>query len=366
MAGDVLFIINGLGMGNSTRCHAIIEHLMEQGCRVHVLTSGNGLTYFSGVKDLASLTPMESFFYSGTKGGVSGWRTLASLHSLFGRAIAKRRALEEFLQRTPVDVAVTDSEYMTSPLRRRGIPVVGLNNADVVVSEYLKCRLPPSRIRSQFWFVEYTDYLFHRMFCDLVISPAAAAIPPRHPRIRRVGLIVRRAVLAALPPKPPPFVAPGAIRKMVFLLSGSVFASSISFGKGDFPFHIDVIGRDGESVGNVTYRGRLMDNISYLREADAIVINGGFSAVSEALALGKPTFVIPVPGHAEQYINARVLAEMGYGYAVTEEEVIGRLRRVCEVNRWEGLNVRVPVFSIDGAREAADVIQEVLAKRRAQ
>ena len=366
MGGDCLFIINGLGMGNSTRCHAIIEHLVERGVRVHVLTSGNGLIYFSGVKELASLTPMESFFYSGKNGGVSGWRTFASLHALVGRAAAKRRQLEALLKTIHVDVAVTDSEYMTSPLRRRHIPVVGLNNADVVVSEYLKCGNPPRGRRSHFWFVEYTDYLFHRMFCDLVISPSAGAVPPRHPRIRRVGLIVRRAVLAALPPEPPPFVAPKDIRKMVFLLSGSVFASSISFGKGDFPFHIDVIGRDGETVGEVTYRGRLMDNIRYLQEADALVINGGFSAVSEAMALGKPTFVIPVPGHAEQYVNARMLADMGYGYVVREDEVVGKVRQLCRGSQWEGLSGRKPVLSVNGAREASDVIHDVITRRRAK
>src|SRR5438132_14328408 len=76
------FVINGLGMGNSTRCHAVIEHLAEAGCRIHVLTSGNGLAYFKDKDCVESLTPMESFFYSGKRGGISGWSTLKSLKSL--------------------------------------------------------------------------------------------------------------------------------------------------------------------------------------------------------------------------------------------------------------------------------------------
>lgn len=362
--GDCLFIINGLGMGNSTRCHAIMEYLMERGIRIHVLTSGNGLIYFSGVKGIASLTPMESFFYSGKNGGVSGWRTFASIHALYGKSTDKRRQLDELLQRLHVDIAVTDSEYITSPLRRRKIPIIGLNNADVVVSEYLKCSNPPRNIRSHFWFVEYTDYLFHRFFCDWVISPAAAPGMARHPRIRRVGLIVRRAVLEALPAVPPPPVLPASIKSMVFLLSGSIFASKVAFGDGIFPFAVDVIGRDGTNVGSVTYRGRLMDNIAFLQKADAIVVNGGFSAVSEAMALGKPTFVIPVPGHAEQFLNAQVLANMGYGYVVREDEVIDKIKQLCQVNRWEGMQNRSPITGIHGAREAADIIVEVMGKRR--
>lgn len=364
MVGDCLFIINGLGMGNSTRCHAIMEHLMDQGIRIHILTSGNGLMYFAGIKGIASLTPMESFFYSGKNGGVSGWRTFASIHALYGRATSKKRQLEAFLKKHHIDVAVIDSEYIISPLRRRKIPVIGLNNADVVVSEYLKLARPPREIRSHFWLVEFTDYLFHRFFCDWVISPSAVSGTPRHPRIRRVGLIVRRAILNEVPAGPAVPVPPSEMKAMVFLLSGSVFASTISLGEGKFPFPVNVIGRDGESVGDVTYRGRLMDNIAYLKEADALVINGGFSAVSEALALGKISFVIPVPGHAEQYINARVLADVGRGYVVREDEVVAKIKQLCRVNRWDGLKQKQPIMGVQGAREAADIVMEVMRDRR--
>jgi uncharacterized protein (TIGR00661 family) len=363
MTGDVLFIINGLGMGNSTRCHAIMEHLMDQGIRIHVLTSGNGLMYFSGVKGIASLTPMESFFYSGKNGGVSGWRTFASVHALYGRATVKKRQLEAFLQKHHVDVAVVDSEYITSPLRRRKIPIIGLNNADVVVSEYLKLKNPPLEIRSHFWLVEFTDYLFHRFFCNWVISPSAVPGEIRHSRIRRVGLIVRRSILNVLPAESPVPVRPAEMKSMVFLLSGSVHASQIEMGDGKFAFPVDVIGREGENIGDVTYRGRMMDNIAYLQKADAMVINGGFSAVSEAMALGKTTFVIPVPGHAEQHINARILADMGYGYVVKEDEVVAKLKELCRSNHWEGLKPRQPILGVQGAREAADLISEVVRNR---
>ncbi|MGD0253893.1 MAG: hypothetical protein ABSC01_14500, partial [Verrucomicrobiota bacterium] len=79
MANSCLFVINGLGLGNSTRCHAVIERLAATGCRVHVLTSGNGLAYFEGKSCIESLHSMASFYYSGTNGGISGWATLKSV-----------------------------------------------------------------------------------------------------------------------------------------------------------------------------------------------------------------------------------------------------------------------------------------------
>ena len=42
----ILFLINGLGLGNSTRCLAVIEKLIEKNCEVSVITSGNGEWFF--------------------------------------------------------------------------------------------------------------------------------------------------------------------------------------------------------------------------------------------------------------------------------------------------------------------------------
>jgi UDP:flavonoid glycosyltransferase YjiC (YdhE family) len=93
------------------------------------------------------------------------------------------------------------------------------------------------------------------------------------------------------------------------------------------------------------------------------VINGGFSAVSEAIALGKPTFVIPVPGHAEQFVNARMVADLGLGFVTDEHSVMAKITALYRSGGWAGLTPSSPVTGFDGAREAADVISEFLRKK---
>ena len=185
----------------------------------------------------------------------------------------KHRQLEEVLHRFRPDVVVTDSEYTLFPVRHRGIPIIALNNSDAVVSEYLDGRPTPRLIRSQFWIIEFADYLFHRALCDLVISPAAKPIPPRHRKVRRVGLILRRAVRSRLPEQSPVPVLrpPSASRRVVFMLSGSIFASHLSLDRTDLPADIDVVGRDGLSQGRVRYHGKIMDNTPFLLGADVLV-----------------------------------------------------------------------------------------------
>ena len=358
-----LFVINGLGLGNSTRCHAVIENLAAAGCRVHVLTSGNGLAYFEGRSGIASLHPMASFYYSGTNGGVSGWATLKSVGRLAKLARAKRESLAQLLDAVKPDVAVIDSEYAISPLRRRRIPIVAINNSEVVVTEFLKRRCLARGARSHFWFVEFSDYLFHRRYCNLVLSPFPLRTPTRHPKFRRVGLIVRRAVreLAAAPALN---LSPQQLRTVVFMLSGSVHATQVNFDGRQFPFAVEVVGRAGESRGNVTFHGRQMDNTALLARADALVINGGYSALSEAFAFRKPTFVLPVPGHAEQFVNASLAADLGLGFRVTEGDVLDRLLEMHRQNSWTGRRPMPPAFEINGDVEAAEAILACVAERR--
>ena len=53
-----------------------------------------------------------------------------------------------------------------------------------------------------------------------------------------------------------------------------------------------------------------------------MVVNGGFSAVSEAFFMRKPVVVVPVPNHAEQWVNARTIKELKVGEVATEKNFI--------------------------------------------
>jgi UDP-N-acetylglucosamine:LPS N-acetylglucosamine transferase len=300
---------------------------------------------------------MDSFFYSGKNGGVSGWSTFKSLRALAKIAKAKKSRLSKLLDEIKPDVAVLDSEYSIGPLRKRRIPIVALNTSETVVTQYLRQSKPPRGVRSHFWFVEFSDYLFHRNFCDMVLSPFPTRRPTRHRKFKRVGLIIRKAILNRLPPATPvAFASPRDLRYVVFMLSGSIYASKIDFEHRDLPFKVDVVGREGKSCRNVNFLGRQMDNTELLAKADALVINGGYSAVSEAFALRKPVFVVPVPGHAEQFVNASLVHEMGLGYLATEEDVLDQFLAAHTANEWKGLKPLPPAFEIDGAREAAAAI----------
>ncbi len=355
----ILFAINGLGMGNSTRCHVVIQRLAAE-AEVHVITSGNGLFFLKDRPEIASLSTTPPLAYAFSGDGVNAFGTLASVRKMRGALREKKERLETLLDQLNPDLVVTDSEYVISPVLRRRIPLAGINNSDVVVSQFFRHKNLPPSIRSHFWMIEYSDYLLHRCKWKRAVSPSPFADAPRSEVFKRIGLIVRdgaKATAQERAGKSGPL--PQEIDRIVVMLSGSTFASQISELQ-TLPWKVDVIGREGASSGNVTYHGKIRESLEFVRNAGALVINGGFSSVSEAIAMMRPVYVIPVPNHAEQLINALMVKEVGAGDVESTDTIIQRLKDAYRLNRWDGIKEeRMPV-NFNGGDEAAELLLGML------
>src|SRR5437899_1783214 len=78
-AARILFLVNGLGLGNSTRCHAVMQRLLKQGAEIQIVTSENGLWYFESVPGISHLHKVESLYYGVKDGRISIARTVAAV-----------------------------------------------------------------------------------------------------------------------------------------------------------------------------------------------------------------------------------------------------------------------------------------------
>jgi UDP:flavonoid glycosyltransferase YjiC (YdhE family) len=356
----ILFLVNGLGLGNSTRCHAVIQRLLEQGAEIQVVTSGNGLWYFRSVPGIARLHEVESLYYGVKDGRISIARTLTAVTDFV--AILRRNAetIAAVLSNWHPDVAVTDSVYTSRPFKRAAIPLVALNNADVVHKSYRRFADRPRSIRPQFWCVEEPDYLFHRLVPDLVISPTLdPTLPEVQGNVRRVGPIVRQGFS--------PLAARSPVACVLVMLSGSRFGSPVAFDRTDWPFEIDVVGRPAPSNwdvgGRIRFHGKLLDNKALVEKADMVVVNGGFSAVSESFSMRKPLVVIPVPNHAEQWVNARTIEHLSVGMGAQEPELENALSVATQqVERFHEGYRRIGEMP-DGAAQAARLIISVATSK---
>ena len=48
----ILFLVNGLGLGNSIRIYSIIQRLKKQNAELYVVTSGNGKWFYNGLNEI--------------------------------------------------------------------------------------------------------------------------------------------------------------------------------------------------------------------------------------------------------------------------------------------------------------------------
>ena len=349
----VLFIANGLGLGNSTRCHAVMQHLHDAGVEIHLITSGNGLWYFQDKEEVSSVIEAKSLYYSKKNGKLSIAGTVASLPAFYAILKHNSRVIRQVLEEHRPDIVISDSEYSFSQIKKMNIPLVSLNNADVVVSYYRQSKERPSSVFFHFHVVEHSDFLYNKYMPDLVISPSLDnAIPQFGKPFFRVGPIVRKGY------EPTSGNTPG--ERATIMLSGSTFGSQVSMTRDSYPVHVDVIGRpppeNWAPRDDVIFHGKIRDTQPFLQVSDLVVVNGGFSAVSEAFYLRRPMVVVPVSRHAEQWVNAQVIEDLGVGMIAGEHEIEEKmLEALGRLDQFRRGYDRIGVIP-DGARQAADIL----------
>jgi len=319
----ILFLVNGLGLGNSTRCHAVISWLEADQYIVDVGTSGNGLAYFSSVMKTGQVFPLRPLTYGQKKGRISFLKTIALLPLLLLNLLRNQISVHRALRLNTYDLVVIDSEYSVFlPRWLMRCPLVAINNSDIIVRQFRGEGVP-----GNLWFqflVERMDFLFHRAVPDYVLSPSLSG-EPDNAKFKHLPPFVRRE----LSPKP----ADHPPRKVLVMMSGSNFRPQFDFLREFTQFknlEFDVLGVEGEPYGNLKFHGKIYQNVEFLNAADLVVINAGFSAVSEAVCLRKPCLVIPLPNHAEQFVNAQTVEAKGLGIAANEEEVPEKFRQLLK------------------------------------
>ena len=84
---------------------------------------------------------------------------------------------------------------------------------------------------------------------------------------------------------------------------------------------------EDKNLGNVILKNfNEKEFLQDLNSCKAVITNGGFMLISEALYLKKPILSIPVKKHFEQTLNAIYLERLGYGMfgKETSKEIINK------------------------------------------
>lgn len=300
---NILYGVVGEGMGHATRSSVVIEHLLARGHQVRVLASSRAYTYLSQrFPDVDRIHGLHIVYEDNV---VQRRETVLSNLSEVGSNLSTNvsRYFELIGDFEPQAVISDFDSFAWMFARNHGLPIISVDNMQII-NRCLHDPLPPGH---------ETDFQMTKALvksklpgCDHYFITTFFYPPVRKRRTTLVPPVLRSAILEA------------EQRDGEHVL---VYQTSPTF-QGLIPalqamrshrFKVYGLNRD-EDLGNVTlHRFSEEGFIDDLASCRAVVANGGFTLLSEAVYLHKPVLSIPVGRQFEQVLNGWYVYRQGFG-----------------------------------------------------
>jgi len=301
----ILYGVTGCGLGHTMRARALAEHLRSRGHVLRIAASGRAVGILRQHDlDVVAIDGMTMRFADGEARRA---RSSFELLRRAPRAIRRNASVgwNDVLDFDP-DMLITDFDSFTPAvgaiLRR---PVISVDHQHVLD------RFSHPRAVKQ-WVSAFglarALVTAKTPRCDRYIVTSFFFPEPRFSPTSLVGPIVRPEIARARAS------ASTAEHVVVYqTTNGDPRLLPALHAVRDVPFVVYGLGRE-ERVANVELRA--FDEARFIRDlasARAVISNGGYTTLSEAITLRKPVLSVPVRHQPEQELNAAWLELLGFG-----------------------------------------------------
>lgn len=300
----ILYGLPSEGMGHATRSTVIISHLLKHH-DVRIATSDRACAFMKE-RFPGRVYEIKGFHLAYKNGRVSKYGTASMLLKNGPKDLIAN--LHKYLQvhkEFRPDLAISDFDSFTVFFAKLNkIPLLSLDNIQVV--DRCKLDFPIPRAERQSYQlarniikakVPNADYyLITSFFKARTMKKNTSLIPP----------ILREKILKT--------TSKAGEHVLVYQTSSSQDdLIPVLHQIPKIPFVVYGFNKS-EIRGNVTLKKFSEDGfIEDLASAKAVISNGGFSLLSEAVYLRKPVCSVPIKGQFEQYVNAAYIERCGYG-----------------------------------------------------
>ncbi len=352
----ILYGVVGEGMGHAMRSRVVIDHLTGAH-DVQVVVSGRAHDYLKaresdrlGVNKIWGLT----IVYEDNE--VQNFRTV--LHNVAGAVAGgwprNVRAYFDLAEQFRPDLVISDFEswsYLFARTHR--LPVISLDNMQVLS----RCTVPAAVLHGH-----EIDFQLARAVvkaklpgCFHYLVTTFFELPVRKPRTSLHPPVIRPEILAGR--------AEVGEHLLVYQTSESNAGLPTLLSRCGRECRIYGFRRDlTDEVVEGNLRFRPFSERTFVEDlgtARAVVANGGFTTLSEAVYLHKPLLASPVRKQFEQVLNARILETEGYGLAVEGELTEARLSEFLE--RVPDFARKLSGYAQDGNRQMLGALDDLLA-----
>ncbi|SFQ61731.1 MJ1255/VC2487 family glycosyltransferase [Hymenobacter arizonensis] len=302
---NILYGVPGEGLGHATRSKVVIAHLLAQGHQVCVVSSSRAYHMLAAAFP-GRVHEIRGFHLAYRGLAVSKARTaVLTLRTAPDDLRTNFAKYRELLCDFEPELIISDFEsfsYLFAKMRR--LPIISIDNMQIISRAKLDVTVPKSErgnynlaqniVRAK---LPRSRHYFVTTFFNLPLSKSDTTLVPP---------IIRPEILAAKP----------TTGSHVLVYQSATTQQNLVPLLQQLPnqeFRVYGFNKE-ENHGNVQLRAFSEAGfIADLASCRAVVTNGGFSLISEAVFLRKPICAIPIPAQFEQWLNAAEVEQMGYG-----------------------------------------------------
>ena len=298
----VFYCVCGEGMGHAIRTGVIVDRIKEK-YDVYIFSSDRAYEYLNSKFDNVYEIGGFNTVYINNK--VKNLKTLANAikRNPTNIKIGYENLYKKARQLRP-DVIVTDFEiYATSVSKLLNIPLISLDNIHMITQtkfDYPKnhfAEMLKAKGVIKTYVVKPKIHILTSFFYPKVRSGKNAVIYPP---------IIREDILKLKPSEGDHVIVYQTSKE-----SGKLVRKLKSL--KDEKFIVYGFNKTRQD-GNLTYK-KFNENEFYddLASSKAVICNGGFTFISEAISLKKPIYSVPAIGNFEQTLNGFYVQKLGYG-----------------------------------------------------
>jgi uncharacterized protein (TIGR00661 family) len=304
----IVYTVNGEGMGHATRSSVVIEHLLQQGHTVTIFSGGQKVTAFLN-KKYSNVIPVTGMHMVYRDNKV---RRLQTAVRVVGNMTGIRKDLATIRKHCGVnrpEVVITDFDYHGEiAAHYYHVPLISIDNIQYITQA--KFHVAPE---------DFINYELNFLTAKTLVPRADHYIittigtmklkkQSQSSRVTFVPPLLRDKVLAA---------ESGIGEHILVYQTSDSYAGLLEVLAESSERFLVYNTQKRHSIPNVTCRAFDEDIfINDLASAKAVIVNGGFTVISESLFLQKPVLSIPISNHFEQKVNGMMIRDQGLGMMV--------------------------------------------------
>jgi uncharacterized protein (TIGR00661 family) len=309
---NILYGVAGEGMGHATRSKLVIDHLLAKGHKIHIVTSNRSFDFLKKSFPKVSVTEIAGLVLVYEDNKLNNFKS-ALANMKFKKGMRAFNTVKKIIVSEKIELIISDFEptvaYMAGLIRFNGkvkkkIPLICIDNIHLLSNSIVNV---PKKFKKDYYLAKYiTKVLIPPLNVSRFLITSFFSVKIKNKKTQLIPSLLRDIIIESKPTQDNCIV--------VYQTSKSnthMFDLLKKF--NDEKFIIYGFDEDKKEHNLEFKKFSEKGFVGDLSRCKAVITNGGFSLMSEAVFLHKPVLSVPVKKQFEQICNALYLKKKGYG-----------------------------------------------------